>query len=88
MRQCIHKSYRAALIAVFPVFLNVIFSVDFFNRPRKERSRYTCIVHGCNDIVRNPSRHLQCRKHDWSKESAKAALHAYGLRKSYPNIIL
>ena len=46
-----------------------------------------CIVRGCNDIVRNLSRHLQSRKHDWSKESAKAAVHAYGLRKSYPKSI-
>ena len=65
----------------------VIFSVIFFHRPRKERSRYACIVRGCNDIVRNLSRHLQSRKHDWSKESSKAAVHAYGLRKSYPKII-
>ena len=87
-RPTCHSNKENLVISALAPLTIVIFIIRYvFHRSKKckeyQRIFYSCIVPGCNDSVRNLSRHLNSRKHGWSKESAKAAVNMHGIRKPY-----
>ena len=51
-----------------------------FRNSNQNRKRFNCPIKGCNKSIMNLARHLTSKQHNWSNESAKAAVSQFGLR--------